>query len=266
MKVVNNIIFISFSATTVFIKLSHAFPLSEENDLNQNTKNIFSNNTITVPLISEMNLNYHGEIVLGTPGKKFNVIFDTGSADLWVPSIQCNSNGCLNHKKYNPNESSTYINNMDSFMIRYGTGSLSGNLVTDHLGINNVKVKNQVFGISTNEANFFAKMKFDGVFGLAYPHLSLKQKSPPIVKLLEQGYIDNLVFSFWFDKNSKHKNMGAELVLGGVNEKRYTGPIKFAPVSTKKYWELTFEGVNHMGNNIDIISNRAIVDTGTSLM
>merc|ERR1711939_878156 len=71
------------------------------------------------------NAQYYGQATVGTPPQTFNVIFDTGSANLWVPNSKVGLRGLMKHK-YDSSKSSTYVKNGTEFKIQYGSGPVSG--------------------------------------------------------------------------------------------------------------------------------------------
>ncbi|XP_045557881.1 pepsin A-like [Salmo salar] len=133
-----------------------------------------------------MKLAYFGVISIGTPPQSFTVIFDTGSSNLWIPSIYCSSAACANHNKFNPGLSSTFKNAGKSLSIQYGTGSMTGFEGFDTVVVGGIPVKNQIFGLSQSEAPFMAHMKADGILGLAYPRLAASQATPVFDNMMTQ--------------------------------------------------------------------------------
>ncbi|GAA5883276.1 hypothetical protein JCM3774_001745 [Rhodotorula dairenensis] len=217
----------------------------------------------STPLTNYLNAQYYTEIGLGTPPQIFKVILDTGSSNLWVPGKQCTSIACFFHAKYDSAQSSTYKPNGTEFKIQYGTGSLEGFIDNDVLQIAGLKVKGQDFAESTVEPGLtFAFGKFDGILGLGYDTISVAHVVPPFYNMLDQGLLDEPVFSFWMGSDPEQ----GEAVFGGVDSKHYKGKIEYVPVRRRGYWEVELEKVDFGGETLELENTGAAIDTGTSLI
>eukprot|EP00117_Sycon_ciliatum_P010375 scpid67234/ scgid12294/ Lysosomal aspartic protease len=211
---------------------------------------------------------YYGPITIGTPAQSFNVIFDTGSSNLWVPSSKCpiTDLACDLHHKYHSDRSSTYKANGSSFAIRYGTGSLKGFLSTDSVSISLLTVRNQTFAEGTNIPGLtFIMAKFDGILGLAFSKISVDGVTPVFDNMVRQGLVKEAAFSFWLDRNPEGQQ-GGEMLLGGIDTKRYTGDIAWTPLNSETYWQFKMTSVSVAGGGSYCGGCDAIADTGTSLL
>jgi hypothetical protein len=201
------------------------------------------------------NAQYYGPITIGTPPQKFNVIFDTGSSNLWVPSKTAFMPFNL-HNKYDSTKSSTYVKNGTTFAIQYGSGSLTGFVSQDSVTIGSATVKNQLFAEATKEPGLAFKVgKFDGILGMAFQAIAVDGMQPAWYSAVG----DAKLFGVYLGGTS---GVGGEMTFGGTDSNHYTGDLTYVPVSRAKYWQITVDSFS-VGNLSKV---EAIVDTGTSLL
>lgn len=219
-----------------------------------------------VPVSNFLNAQYFSDISIGTPPQEFKVVLDTGSSNLWVPSSECNSIACYLHSKYDHSSSSTYKKNGSSFEIRYGSGELSGFVSQDTFQIGDLKVKNQDFAEATSEPGLaFAFGRFDGIMGLGYDTISVNGIVPPFYSMLDQGLLDEPVFSFYLS-DTNDESSESEAMFGGVNTDHYTGKLTKIPLRRKAYWEVDLDAITFGDDTAEMDDTGVILDTGTSLI
>ncbi|XP_058859935.1 pepsin A-like [Acipenser ruthenus] len=239
-----------------FLKRNHYNPYSKYQDFAQ---------TANEPMVNYMDMSYFGVISIGTPPQSFKVIFDTGSSNLWVPSVYCNSYACTNHKKYDPSASSTYHATNQYISIQYGTGSMTGFLAYDTVNVAGISDPNQIFALSTTEpGSFLYYAQFDGILGLAFPSMASGKATPVFDNMMNQGLLSQDLFSFYLSPNSQS---GSVVTFGGIDESYFTGNINWVPLTSETYWQIKVDYIQVNGQTVACAQScQAIVDTGTSLI
>ncbi|XP_073471944.1 renin isoform X2 [Aquarana catesbeiana] len=190
------------------VKTADIFPEMMQKQLWERDPN---NKTAPTVLTNYLDTQYFGEISIGTPPQIFKVVFDTGSANLWIPSHHCSPlySACVSHNRYDSSKSYTYIENGTSFSIQYESGRVRGFLSQDVVVVAGILVT-QVFAEATALPAFpFIFARFDGVLGMGFPGQAIDDITPVFDHILSEKVLREEVFSVYYSRVSA----GAEVLF-----------------------------------------------------
>ncbi|KAI9059064.1 acid protease [Trametes sanguinea] len=212
----------------------------------------------SLSLADQSDFMWTGSITVGTPPKKFNVDFDTGSSDLFLPGPLCQTN-CDKKSKYDPSDSSTSKDLHQSFTVSYGDGSTAvGEQFSDSVTVASYTATDAVVGVSSTFSSGLRESEFpaDGILGMAFPSISFYNADPFFTKLISENQVKEPVFAFRLADQP-------ELSLGGVNQDLFMGDITYTPVTHEGYWQVDVDTISVEGKNV-LEKTPAIIDTGTT--
>ncbi|KAL1762707.1 aspartic peptidase domain-containing protein [Schizophyllum commune] len=218
---------------------------------------------------------YYGSLAIGTPPVSFDVILDTGSADLWVADSNCRT-GCDNVATFDTSSSSSFTNKSTSFDITYGSGQAAGSLGSDTVQMAGFSVSDQVFGVCDQVSSGLLTAPVSGLLGLAFQSIASSKATPFWEALVSGGAWDDPVMAFHltrFSNDSQVQSLeyGGSFTMGFTNSSLYTGDIEYTDVvgSTQTYWLVEMTGLKAQNNDVSLPSGSesyAAIDTGTTLI
>lgn len=234
------------------------------------------------------NMQYFGNIQMGTPAQTFKVVFDTGSFILWVPDSVCKGYACQHHHQFAVHDSKSGEilgikkgGVVTMAYIKYGTGSMYGVRAADTVKVGTLKVPHTGVLVATKEnGQVFKLSPFDGVLGFSRRFAKIKNKAGKdimfnfMMSARTENKIKRNVVSFFL--GFRPGKGGGAAILGGTDPRLYTGPITYHPVlkGTMGNWAVRLTKLylkndpktNFCGPPVAPNGCLAIADTGTSLI
>lgn len=248
---------------------------------------------------------YFGTIFVGLPNmQEFTVVFDTGSGHLLVPSSQCDSDTCKQHRQFDRDISQSAVDidhdgrevdpdddERDQVEIAFGTGEVVGDFVYDSVCLSDRSVDALLdepeakLGLDVTNANDdcikvrvilarqmthepFHHFSFDGVLGLGLESLAVDPAFSFLGQYSRLNPNSPQVFGVYL---SKSDDVPSEISFGGHDERRTANPLQWVSVNQPElgYWQVRIKGITVGDEPFSLCDDGecvGIVDTGTSLM
>ena len=211
---------------------------------------------------------YVTTISVGSDQTEFNVVLDTGSANLWIPDISysgyvSNTFDCL--------KSSTCVSDQsDVRQLNYGKGAIQGYTASDQLDFGGMLIPQFNFLIA-EEISQIPMNNLDGLLGLSLGRWF--GDYPTVLELLKSnGLISDGTFSMYLgDDSSSSGGKTGEIIFGGYDPQYAIGDFQFIHVRSSEetlFWSTDMKALGYGTDvNISDTSNFPVIfDSGTSLL
>ncbi|KAH9033486.1 acid protease [Lactarius pseudohatsudake] len=193
-------------------------------------------NSLALDIINN-DVGYLATVQMGTPPRDFQILMDSGSADLWVGAEGCKfakGTDCSNHTFLGTQSSTSFVDTQKPFQVTYGAGAVAGNIITDNIAIAGVQLTAHTFGVALQESDEFTTS--NSMVSWVWP---------------KAGSIKDAIVSYRISRLADQKNNG-EITFGGLD------PSKFD--------QTTLVTTELDGNDLGLTGRTAILDTGTTLI
>ncbi|KAI1107349.1 hypothetical protein F4804DRAFT_339956 [Jackrogersella minutella] len=201
---------------------------------------------------------YFAEAKFGSEGKSMYMLVDTGASTTWVMGSGCTSAACTKHNTFGPNDSKTYNDTETNYSVEYGSGEVSGHVVSDSISIAGLQVT-MPFGVANVTSDQFSQFPFEGILGLSMTDNTW------LTYIKNAKLIQSNVFAVALSRNSDGTNEG-ELAFGGPNTAKFTGDLSYTPIQSGNSWAIPMDDVLYDGNSANVKGRAAYIDTGTTFV
>mmetsp|Transcript_75935 Transcript_75935/g.220505 ORF Transcript_75935/g.220505 Transcript_75935/m.220505 type:complete len:421 (+) Transcript_75935:138-1400(+) len=223
---------------------------------------------------------YFGKVSVGTPPQEFEVVFDTGSGNLLIPSKQCKGTACTSHKRFDAAASTTAVDvafadkpdkavtrggDRDVVTITFGTGEISGVFVKDHICVGSVCTHGDFVAATDESDEPFSLVPFDGILGLSLPQMSEGAHFNIFDCMIRDKVLKKNMFAVFFGAED---NEDSEITFGDYRHERMASDLFWVPVTNPGYWQVEMEDITMKNAPQGFCHGncQVAVDTGTSLM
>ncbi|KAI1023718.1 hypothetical protein LB504_005068 [Fusarium proliferatum] len=192
----------------------------------------------------------------------FKMLYDTGSADLWVYSNESSPFQSEDHPTYAPTSSATLLKGYN-FTLKYAFGDvISGEVFTDTVKAGPVVAHKQAV---ESALIIQPEVSYDGILGLAFS--TINQVVPKKQKTFFETLLPTLKKKV-FAANLRVDGKPATWDFGYIDDTKFKGKVAYTPVVSTKYWSMNVSSYA-VGKGSFTSKKRVgevIVDSGTYLV